>query len=297
MMKIAFVGLGNMGMPMARLLIDAGYSLAVYNRNAAKAKALLDLGARLSPTPGAAAAQADVMITMLADEAALQDVLGGPDGAFLHLPRGALHIGMSTVSVAFSRQISARHAENGQTYLAAPVFGRPDAAAAKKLWVVAAGRAADMERARPLLESMGQGVLEVGDDPAQASTVKLAGNYMIAGMIQSLSEAFALVRKAGLPPERFLDVINKVFKSPVYENYGKQIAAERFTPPGFKLRLGMKDLRLVLAAADAVETPMPLASLLHDRLLSAMARGMGELDWSALGRLAAEDAGLPRSEH
>jgi 3-hydroxyisobutyrate dehydrogenase-like beta-hydroxyacid dehydrogenase len=158
--------------------------------------------------------------------------------------------------------------------------------------VLAAGRADDIKRARPVLESMGQGVIEVGDEPMQANTVKLAGNYMLAGLLQALGESFALVRKAGMPAAQFLDIVNKVFKSPVYENYGGLIAAERFSPPGFKLRLGLKDMRLVLAAADASETPMPLASLLHDRMLSAAARGMGDLDWSALGRLAAQDAGL-----
>jgi len=291
-MKIAFIGLGNMGGPMARLVLLAGFDVIVYNRTAAKAEPLREMGAKVAVTPGEAAARADIMVTMLADEAALRDILDGRDGAVAHLPRGALHIGMSTVSVAFSAQLAKRHAELGQAYLAAPVFGRPDAAAAKKLWVLAAGRADDIKRARPVLESMGQGVLEVGDDPAQANTMKLAGNYMIAGMLQSLGESFALVRKAGMPAAQFLDIVNKVFKSPVYENYGGQIAAERFSPPGFKMRLGLKDMRLVLAAADASETPMPLASLLHDRMLSAAARGMGDLDWSALGRLAAQDAGL-----
>jgi len=295
-MKIAFIGLGSMGGPMARLLLQAGFAVIVYNRTAAKAAPLAELGARVASTPGEAAAQADLMITMVADEAALQAVLDGRDGALAHLPRGALHVGMSTVSVAFSSQLAKRHAELDQRYLAAPVFGRPDAAAAKKLWVLAAGRADDIARARPVLESLGQGVMEVGDDPAQANTMKLAGNFMIASMLQALGESFALVRKAGMPAAHFLEIINKVFKSPVYENYGGQIAAQRFAPPGFALRLGLKDLRLVLAAADAGETPMPLASLLHDRLLSAAARGMGDLDWSALGRLAAEDAGLSSDE-
>lgn len=290
-MKTTFIGLGSMGAPMARLLIDAGYEVTVYNRTAAKAQAFAESGARVADTPKEALAEADVLITMLADEHAVQDIL---NDAWSALPRGALHIGMSTVSVAYSRELVERHMQHSQRYVAAPVFGRPDAAAAKKLWIVASGHAEDRSRARPLLEAMGQGVIEVGDDPHSATTVKLAGNHVIAGMMQSLGESFALVRKAGVPAEQFLDIVNRLFKSPVYENYGNNIAAEHFSPPGFKLRLGLKDMRLILAAADASETPMPLASLLHDRMLGAAVQGMGDLDWSVVGRLAADEAGLAR---
>ncbi len=290
-MRTTFLRLGSMGAPMARLLIDAGHDVTVYNRTAAKAQAFAETGARVADTAKDAIAGADVLITMLADEHALQEVL---DGALAALPRGALHISMSTISVAYSRQLIERHTQYNQRYVAAPVFGRPDAAAARKLWIVAAGRADDRARARPLLEAMGQGVIAVGDDPVSANTVKLAGNHVIAGMLQSLGESFALVRKAGVSAEQFLDIINRLFKSPVYENYGNNIAAEQFSPPGFKLRLGLKDMRLILAAADASETPMPLASLLHDRMLGAVVQGMGDLDWSVVGRLAADDAGLAR---
>jgi 3-hydroxyisobutyrate dehydrogenase-like beta-hydroxyacid dehydrogenase len=290
-MKIAFIGLGSMGAPMARLLIDAGHDVTVYNRTAAKAQGFAETGARVAETAKDAAADAAALITMVSDESALQDVLAG---ALPGLPRGALHISMSTVSVAYSRQLAERHAQLGQRYVAAPVFGRPDAAAAKKLWIVSAGHAEDRARARPLLEAMGQGVIEVGDDPVSANTVKLAGNHVIAGMMQSLGEAFALVRKAGVSAEQFMGIVNGIFKSPVYENYGRNIVDEQFSPPGFKLRLGLKDMRLVLAAADASETPMPLASLLHNRMLGAVIDGMGDLDWSVVGRLPADDAGLSR---
>jgi 3-hydroxyisobutyrate dehydrogenase-like beta-hydroxyacid dehydrogenase len=291
-MKTAFIGLGGMGAPMARLLIDAGYDVIIYNRTTAKAQAFAESGARVAATPAEAAAQADVLITMLADERAVQTVLDGGDGALDALPAQGIHVGMSTVSVDFSQQLGARHSERGQYYIAAPVFGRPDAAAAKKLWIVAAGGADPLARVRPLLDAMGQGVIEVGTDPILANTVKLAGNHMIGAMMEALGESFALVRKTGLPAEQFLDIINRLFQSPVYENYGRQIAAERFTPPGFKLHLGLKDMRLVLAAADANGTPMPLASLVHDRMLGAVSRGMGELDWSVVARLAADEAGL-----
>lgn len=291
-MKTAFIGLGGMGAPMARLLIDAGHDVTLYNRTTAKAQAFAESGAHLAASPGEAAAQADALITMLSDEQAAQAVLEGEDGALSTLPAGAVHVGMSTVGVNFSRRLAARHAGAGQHYIAAPVFGRPDAAAAKKLWIVAAGAADSLARVRPLLDALGQGVVEVGADPVLATTVKLAGNHMIGAMIEALGESFALVRKTGLPAEQFLDVINRLFNSPVYENYGRQIAAERFSPPGFKLHLGLKDMHLVLAAADASGTPMPLASLLHDRMLGAVARGMGDLDWSVLARLAADEAGL-----
>lgn len=293
-MKVAFIGLGSMGAPMARLLVDAGFDLTVYNRSADKARPLQQAGAKVASTPREAAQGADVLATMVADDDALKTVLEGENGALQGLAEGAVHASMSTISVALATELAERHRTAGLHYVAAPVFGRPDAAAAKKLWVLAAGPADAIETARPTLEAMGQGVIELGDDPARANTVKLAGNYMISSMMHAMGEAFALTRKAGLPAEEFLQIINNVFKSPVYENYGRQIATEQFTPAGFKLRLGLKDLRLVLAAADASQAPMPLASLIHDRYLGAAARGESELDWSALGRLSADDAGLPR---
>lgn len=293
-MKIGFIGLGSMGTPLARLLLEAGFEVTVYNRTTAKAVDAANAGAQVADNPAAAAAGAQIVVSMLADEAAVQTILEGADGVLQHLPEGAIHIGMSTVSVAFSRHLAARHRERGQHYIAAPVFGRPDAAAAKRLWIVAAGPAEALRLAQPVLAAMGVGVSQLGEDPGLASTVKLAGNHLIAGMLQALGESFALVRKAGLSSERFLEIVNRLFKSPVYENYGRQIAGEMFTPPGFRLHLGLKDMRLVLAAADEGAVPMPLASLLHDRLLTALARGMGELDWSAVAQLAADDAGLSR---
>jgi len=293
-MKVAFIGLGSMGAPMARLLVDAGFDVAVYNRSADKARPLEQAGARAAASAREAAEGADVLATMVADDQALKAVLRGEHGALQGLRQGAAHVSMSTISLALARELADEHREAGADYVAAPVFGRPDAAAAKKLWVLAAGPAQAIETARPVLEAMGQGVIELGDDPTRANTVKLAGNYMISSMMQAMGEAFALNRKAGVPAEEFLEIINNVFKSPVYENYGRQIATEQFAPAGFKLRLGLKDLRLVLAAADDAEAPMPLASLLHDRYLGAVARGESELDWSALGRLSADDAGLPR---
>jgi 3-hydroxyisobutyrate dehydrogenase-like beta-hydroxyacid dehydrogenase len=200
---------------------------------------------------------------------------------------------MSTIGVQLSKQLAQRHAELGHQYIAAPVFGRPQAAEAKQLGILAAGSQEAIKRARPLLEAMGQSVLEVGEAPFLANTVKLAGNTLLVAMLQALGEAFALVRKSGLSPQHFLEIVNgAVFKSPVYENYGGIIAAQSYDPAGFELSQGLKDLGLVLAAAEQTRTPMPLAALIQAQVLSGMARGWDDLDWSALGKVCAHNAGL-----
>lgn len=292
-MKIAFLGLGSMGLPMARHLLQAGHKLTVYNRTRARADQLKHLDVVVADSPAAAARGADVLITMVADDPALEEVMLGEHGALEALPRGAIHVSMSTIGPALSRWLAERHATAGQTLVAAPVFGRPEAAEAKKLWIVAAGPAEALERCRPLLEAMGQGVIPAGDDPPRANVIKLAGNFLLAATIEAMGEAFALTRKHGVAPSDLLDIVNgRLFRSPIYENYGKLIAEQRYEPAGFKLRYGLKDIRLALEAADEAAVPMPLASLMHDRYLSAMARGWADLDWAALARVAAADAGL-----
>lgn len=292
-MKVGFIGLGSMGLPLARRLLQAGHQLAVYNRTRARADQLKHLDPVIAETPAAAARGAEVLVTMVADDAALEDVILGDAGALAALPRGAIHVSMSTVSPALTRWLAERHGLAGQTMVAAPVFGRPEAAEAGKLWIVAAGPAAALEHCRPLLEAMGQGVIPAGDDPPRANVIKLAGNFLLAAAIEALGEAFALVRKYDVQPAALLDIVNgKLFRSPIYENYGTLIAAERYEPAGFKLRHGLKDVRLVLEAADAVAVPTPLASLMRDRYVSAVARGWGDIDWAALARVAAADAGL-----
>ncbi len=292
-MKTAFIGLGSMGSPMARNLLQAGHKLTVFNRTRARADQLEQLHPTVADSPAAAARGADVLITMLADDAALEEVMLGEQGALAALPRGAIHVSMSTISPALSRWLAERHATAGQTLVAAPVFGRPEAAEAKKLWIVVAGPADAIARCRPLLDAMGQGVIPVGEDPPRANVMKLAGNFLLAAAIEALGEAFALVRKHGVAPADLLDVVNgRLFRSPIYENYGKLIAEERYEPAGFKLRHGLKDVRLVLEAADEVAVPLPLASLMRDRYISAVARGWADIDWAALARVAAADAGL-----
>src|SRR6266566_973115 len=292
-MKVGFIGLGGMGLPMARHVLQAGHTVTVYNRTRARADQLKHLNAGVADSPAAAARGADVLITMVVDDAALEEVMLGDRGALAALPKGAIHVSMSTVSPGLSRWLAERHGAAGQTLVAAPVFGRPEAAEAKLLWIVVAGPPEAVERCRPLLDAMGQGVIVAGEDPPRANVIKIAGNFLLAATIEALGEAFALARKYGVPPAELLDVVNgRLFRSPIYENYGKLIAEERYEPAGFKLKYGLKDVRLALGAADEVAAPMPLASLIRDRYLSGVARGWGDIDWAGLARIAAADAGL-----
>jgi 3-hydroxyisobutyrate dehydrogenase-like beta-hydroxyacid dehydrogenase len=290
-MRIGFIGLGDMGLAMAENLRRAGHELSVYNRTRARADALSAV--RVAATPREAADGVEVLITMLADDAAVEQVLLGDQGAAYGLAPNAVHTGMSTISHALTRRLAAEHSSRGQRYVAAPVFGRPDAARAAKLWIVAAGPADAIDRCRPLFEAMGQGVEVVGEDPASAAVIKIAGNFLLAAAIEALGEAYALVRKHGVEPARLLEIVNgRLLRSPVYENYGKLVAEERFEPPGFRLRHGLKDARLALAAGEDVAAPLPIASLVRDHYLTAMSLGWGDMDWAALAKVSAVAAGL-----
>jgi 3-hydroxyisobutyrate dehydrogenase-like beta-hydroxyacid dehydrogenase len=292
-MKISFIGLGAMGLPMAQNLLEAGHQLTVYNRTRSRADELGRRGARVAQSPREAAETADLLLTMLADDAAVEEVMLGDEGALSGLRPGATHASMSTISHLLSRGLAEEHSARQQQYVAAPVFGRPEAAQGAKLWIIAAGPAEAIERCRPAFEAMSQGIEVVGDDPAMANVIKLAGNFMLASAIEAMGEAFALVQKYGIQPARFLEILNgRLFRSPIYENYGKLIAERRWEPAGFKLRHGLKDVRLALSAAEEVTTPMPLASLIRDHYLSAMARGWSDIDWAALARVVEENAGV-----
>lgn len=294
-MKLAFLGLGAMGAAMARNLLKGGYQLVVWNRSEGPARALHALGAAIAPSPAAAARDAEIAITMLADDAAAEAVTLGENGLIEGLARGATHVSMSTISVALSERLAEAHAARGQTYAAAPVFGRPDAAAAAKLFIAAAGEAALIERIRPALEAMGQRIFVMGDQPAQANLVKLTGNFLITCVIESLAEAFALTAKGGVETAKVHELLTEtLFAAPVYKTYGGLILEDQFTPPGFKMPLGLKDNRLLQQAAEKLEVPLPFAAIVRDRFLAALANGEGGLDWSAIARRAAEDAGLRR---
>jgi len=291
-MNVGFIGLGNMGRPIAENLLKAGHSLVVYNRTRARAESLASQGARVAATPGETC-RGDVVFTMLADDAAVEAVALGDGGIVASLPRGAVHVSLSTISVALSARLDEAHARAGSVYVAAPVFGRPEAAAAAKLFVVAAGPAAALARCQPLFDAIGQRTYVMGEKAATANVVKLTGNFLIAAALESLGEAFALVRKYGIPPAQFLDLITtSIFSAPIYKTYGGFIAEERYQPPGFKLPLGLKDARLALAAAEAVNVPLPVASLVRDHMIAALARGYGELDMSVIAKISAENAGL-----
>lgn len=292
-MKVGFIGLGNMGSAMARNLIKAGHTLMVFNRTRSRAYELQSLGARIAETPGEAVADAEALISMLADDHAVEDVMFAPGNTLQALPAGAVHISMSTISVGLSRRLAEAHREKKQYYVAAPVFGRPDAAAAAKLFIVAAGPARQIETCRPLFDAIGQKTFLAGEEAPTANMIKLTGNFLISTMIESLAEAFSLVRKFGFDPDAFLNILtSSLFPAPVYRNYGSMIAADKFEPAGFKLPLGLKDNRLLLAAAEEAGVPMPMASLVHDRFVAALAQGLGEADWAAIARISFRSAGL-----
>ncbi|MDZ3838844.1 MAG: NAD(P)-dependent oxidoreductase [Rhodospirillales bacterium] len=290
---VGFAGLGNMGQAMARRLLEAGFDVSVYNRTPEKAEPLLAAGARSAATPEGCVAGDGVVMTMLADDRALDNVVFGEHGLMDRLGPGGLHVSLSTISPQSARRIAIAHSERGAGYLAVPVFGRPEAAAAGKLWAVTSGPAAAKERVRAMLAAFAQGSFDFGDDIGAANTVKLAGNFLILSAMEALAEAFAMVEKRGISRSRLAELLTTtLFDCPAYRTYAPMIAEHRHSPAAFSLSLGLKDIRLVLAAADAAGAPMPLANLLHDRLLSLQSRGHGELDWSALALAASRDAGL-----
>jgi 3-hydroxyisobutyrate dehydrogenase-like beta-hydroxyacid dehydrogenase len=280
-----------MGAAMAANLVRAGHDVAVYNRSPDKAAPLAALGATVAPCV-ADACRGDAVMTMLANDEAVQSVAFGRDGIVASLPDHAVHISCSTIGVALSRRLAAAHTDAGQRYVAAPVFGRPEAAAAAKLFVVAAGPADSVASIQPLLDAVGQRTFLMSEHPDAANLVKLSGNFLIAAAIEALGEAMALVEKGGVDVHAYLDLLTStLFSAPVYRTYGGLIADRRFEPAGFAAPLGLKDIRLALAAGDDMRVPLPLASLLRDRFLTLLAQGGDTLDWSAIGRLAAQDAG------
>jgi 3-hydroxyisobutyrate dehydrogenase-like beta-hydroxyacid dehydrogenase len=290
-MQVGFIGLGRMGSGIAGNLLKAGHEVTVYNRTRAKAEPLAAQGAKVADSP-AAPCKGDAVFTMLADDAAVEGVVHGEDGVLAGLAQDAIHISSSTISVALSKRLAAAHAKAGQRYIAAPVFGRPDAAAAGQLFVVAAGSTDAVQAAAPLFEAMGQRTFVVSQTPDAANLVKLSGNFLIASVIESLGEAMALVGKAGVDKHQYVDILTStLFGAPVYKTYGGLIADAAFEPAGFAAPLGLKDMRLTLAAAEELRVPLPLASLLRDRFLTLLAQGGDKLDWSAIAKLAAQDAG------
>lgn len=291
-MKVGFIGLGHMGSAVAANLLKAGYDVTVYNRTRAKAEALASQGAKVASTPGEAA-MGDAVFTMLADDTAVASVVFDDGGILASMRPKAVHISLSTISTALSKRLAEAHAKAGQRYVAAPVLGRPDAAAAAKLFVVVAGADDAVKAVTPLFDVIGQRTFVVSEQADAANVVKLSCNFLIATVIESLGETMALTSKAGIDKHNFLDILTStLFGAPIYKTYGNLIADEKFKPAGFAAPLGLKDVRLALAAGEELRVPLPIASLLRDRFLTLLANGGDDLDWSAVGRLAAKDAGI-----
>jgi 3-hydroxyisobutyrate dehydrogenase-like beta-hydroxyacid dehydrogenase len=291
---LGFIGLGNMGLPMARNLLAAGHALRVYNRTADKAQPLVEAGAQLVSSPAEAVEPGGIVLTMLADDAALNETVTGANGLLSRLGANGLHISHSTISPALATHLAELHQRQGSAYLAAPVFGRPEAAAARTLWIVTAGSPEAKQRARPLLDALGQGVFDFGETPSAANVLKLAGNFLIASAMEAMAEAFTLGQKYGIERQTMADFLgNALFASSIYQNYGNAIAQPEQAPLGFRLPLGLKDVTLALQAAAEAPMPMPLASLIQQRFQAALAKGWGDKDWSqgiAFG--VADDAGV-----
>lgn len=288
-MRIGFIGLGNMGSAIATRLLGAGHRLRVWNRSSEPAQRLVGAGAEPLATAREACA-ADVVFSILSDDRSVREVLLE---AALPAEPGTVHVNMATISPELSDELAARLAAAGCSYIAAPVLGRPDVAAAGKLNILAAGPAAAIERVQGLLEVIGQRTWRFGERAAQANVAKLAVNFMLAAAIESMGEAAALAGGYGIEPATLFTLLSQtLFPGPVYEGYGRVIAESRFEPAGFKARLGLKDVRLALAAAEAVNTPMPVGSLVRDSMLEALARGQSEQEFGAvLGRAAMRRAG------
>jgi 3-hydroxyisobutyrate dehydrogenase-like beta-hydroxyacid dehydrogenase len=279
-MNVGFVGLGQMGRPMVERLKGAGHSLKVYNRTRSSAEVLPSSEAVLD---------SEVVITMLADDAAVRAVWLD-SGLARRLPAGAIHLNMATISMGVARELTRIH---GNAYVSAPVFGRPPVAAQGQLDIIAAGPKAALERCRPLFQVLGKQVFVVGEAPEKANAVKIARNFLLATVIESLGEAFALVRKCGVAPADFLNILaNTSLGSPAYKNYGKMIVEQAWTPAQFAMPLGVKDVELALATAREAGVPLPSGEMIRKNLLEAIAAGRGEQDWAALAGKIARDAGL-----
>lgn len=292
-MKIAFLGLGSMGHGMAHNLLQSGHRLTVWNRSKGKGDDLVKAGAKEVSSPADAVRDAEAAFTMVADDHAIEEIVFAHDGMLDALPRGAVHISSSTIGVAMSKRLQEEHHKHGQHYLSAPVFGRPEAAAAAKLFIVVAGASELIEKYKPLLSVLGQQTFVMGAEPPMANVVKLSGNFLIATIIESFAEALTLVRKYGVDPHAYLEMLtSSLFNAPVYKTYGGLLVDRKFDQVGFKLTLGLKDTRLVLAAGEGVSAPLPIASLIRDHFLEAVANGLADKDWSAMSQVVAMNAGL-----
>ncbi|HEY6465892.1 MAG TPA: NAD(P)-dependent oxidoreductase [Candidatus Acidoferrales bacterium] len=294
--NIGFIGLGGMGEPMAANLLAAGNKLKVYNRTASKGEGLKAKGAAIAATAAEVATPGGIVFTMVADDRVLDEVCSAQPSFVEKLGKGGAHVSLSTIAPSTSRRLAAGHRKYGVDFIAAPVFGRPEAAAAAKLWICSSGPVAARKRIEPLLASLGQRVFDFGDDVAAANVVKLCGNFMIAGALEAMAEAFTLAEKNGVEAAAVAEMLGTtLFACPIYQGYSKLIIAGAFENAKFRLALGLKDVNLALQTAAESEMPMPLASLVRDRLLASMAKGRKDWDWTAIALDVAENAGLQKA--
>jgi 3-hydroxyisobutyrate dehydrogenase-like beta-hydroxyacid dehydrogenase len=292
-MRVGFIGLGRMGVAMASRLIGGGHDVVVYNRTAAKAADLVKQGARLASSVAGACEGREVVITMVTDDSALKEVAVSPGGIRESLAAGGIHLTMGTHSPTEIRRLAGTHAESKQVLVAAPVLGRPDLAAAGQVGIVAGGPADAIEKCNPLFQLMGRRTFNAGSKPEHASITKLANNFMLGCAIGAMAEGFSLVRKYGVVPQVFYEVMTEsLFAAPAYKVYGKIMVDEAYDKVGFTTLLGLKDFGLIMAAAEQGRVPLPSGNALRDRLLSAVAHGDGEKDWAVVAREQARASGL-----
>jgi 3-hydroxyisobutyrate dehydrogenase-like beta-hydroxyacid dehydrogenase len=289
---IGFIGLGGMGLGMATNLLKAGFGLRVYNRTAEKARPLLERGASLARSPAEAAEPGGLVVTMVSDDRAVEAVSLGADGLLSRLGNG-VHLSMSTIAPRTARRLASLHREHGASYVASPVFGKPQVAVEARLWIATAGDAAARARVRPLQEAMGQRVFDFGDEPGAANVIKLAGNFLLGAAIEAMAEAFTFAQKQGVPRRQTYEFFTQtLFDCFVYRGYGELIASENYHPVGAKPSLIRKDFGLILEAADEGLVPMPLAGLIHERLTAMVSKGREDVDWAGFAREVSESAGL-----
>ena len=288
-----FIGLGSMGLPIAENLLAAGVKLRVFNRSAAKAQPLAAKGAIVAPSHGDVATPGGIVLTMLADDAAVESMVTGENGLAARLAPGGIHVSMSTIAPSTARRLAQYHAERGSIYVASPVFGRPDAAAARQLVICTSGAKAAKVKVLPLQEMIGRAVYDYGEEHGAANVVKVAGNFLTAAAIEAMAEALTIVERNGIDRLKVADMLGQtLFACPVYQRYGEMVAAKRHTPAGFKLALGLKDLELALKTASEARVPVPVAAIVRERMMAGLAHGREAMDWSALALGVLDDAAI-----
>ncbi|MED4054985.1 NAD(P)-dependent oxidoreductase [Niallia taxi] len=291
-MKVALIGLGKMGLPIAENILKSGHKLVIYNRTASKLQSLVEKGAEMAVSPADAAQKATIVFTILSDDKAAEAVVYGEKGIISGLPKDGIHVSVSTLSVELAKKLEEDHQKNSQAFVSCPVLGRPDAAAAAALRLLVAGPKQAREKIMPVLNALGKDIFVVGEKGHLANVVKLGNNFLIVSMLEALSEAFVFVEKYGIKADAFLEIANTLFASPVYQNYGKIMVEERFEEAGFKLALGLKDVNLMLEAAHNAKISLPTAEIAKKHYEEGIEQGWSDLDWAAIVKLLRE-----KSEH